>query len=172
MSRFQRLSKVYASLGVSRRVAYHWAKHGLLPGAFLDDKLWLVDTHKLIPWMRELSARPDSSSEAPLEWVRLSEVYREIGVSYRVVLYRARQRMLPCAFQHAGTWFVDRFTFNQWMDERSCQKSTRGQIAPTSMPKSKPRVSASEYQRAFPATGRIAERRRKRLANGKASLVL
>jgi hypothetical protein len=50
---FIRLSKLVPELGVSRRVAYHWAKQGLLPGAFQMNGTWLVDLDVFNAWKGE-----------------------------------------------------------------------------------------------------------------------
>jgi hypothetical protein len=50
---FIRLSKLVPELGVSRRVAYHWAQARLLPGAFQMNGTWLVDLDVFNAWKGE-----------------------------------------------------------------------------------------------------------------------
>jgi hypothetical protein len=40
-------------MGVSRRVVYYWARHGLLPGACQINGVWLVDLEVFNAWKGE-----------------------------------------------------------------------------------------------------------------------
>ena len=42
LDQYVRLTKIIPSLGVSRRVAYYWARHGVLPGAIQIEGAWLI----------------------------------------------------------------------------------------------------------------------------------
>jgi excisionase family DNA binding protein len=77
-----RLSKVYKQLGISRGVAYRWAREGKMP-AFNLNGTWLVDTNELNSWIHagHNSSPPPPATAHPLY---KQHSHRSLGTKHQV----------------------------------------------------------------------------------------
>ncbi len=70
----RRLSKVYPSLGVSRRVAYAWAREGKMPAMCINGT-WLVDVEQFELWV--LSHRVEQAAAIAVREAKQSPLRRK-----------------------------------------------------------------------------------------------
>jgi hypothetical protein len=86
--------------------------------------------------------------------VRLSTVYKRLGVSRRVAYYWASSGKLPGAVKLNDTWLINEQILEHWIEENTikeqepCLTSMNGKTA--AMPRSRSRAIQSEYQPTSP----------------------
>ncbi len=84
--------------------------------------------------------------------VRLSTIYKRLGVSRRVAYYWASSGKLPGVVNLNGVWLINEQSLEKWIEENTIKEqeprtaATHGKTAHTTKRISKPAISYVEYQ--------------------------